>query len=158
MKRYASQEFSIESINPIDIPKIRRTICNSIHTITFHVSNPFLRAQNGKQPYRVHIIRSRRKKTMTPTVHPPKFCRPIFPPIWFIWGTQTGLVCSLRGFEVGEITGYCFGGVKITKVNLHLHQPSLYAFFDYDNGINMDPYDPATKAASCSTTKKIYQY
>ena len=42
-----------------------------------------------------------------------------------------------------------FGGVKLTKENLHLHQPSLYAFFDYQNDIYIDPFDPSTNSISC---------
>jgi hypothetical protein len=43
-----------------------------------------------------------------------------------------------------------FGGVKLTKDNLHLHLSSLYAFFDYQNNIYIDPYEPTTKSKSCS--------
>jgi hypothetical protein len=55
-----------------------------------------------------------------------------------------------RDFEPKEIIGYMFGGVKLTKDNLHLHLPSLYAFFDYQNNIYIDPYEPSTKKISCS--------
>jgi hypothetical protein len=56
----------------------------------------------------------------------------------------------LREFEIGEIIGYYFGGVKLTKENLHLHLPFLYAFFDDQNNIFIDPFDPNTNSASCS--------
>ncbi len=42
------------------------------------------------------------------------------------------------------------GGVKIIKENLHLHLPSLYAFFGDHNNIFIDPYDPISKSISCS--------
>ena len=83
----------------------------------------------------------------------------------------------LQDFEVGEIIGYYFDKVKITTENLHLHLPSLYTFFDYDNEIYMDPYDPVTHSAfflaayaneniqnpemnntELVTCKEIYQY
>ncbi len=58
---------------------------------------------------------------------------------------------ALRDFEIGEIIGYMLGGVKIIKENLHLHLPSLYAFFDDHINIFIDPYDPNSKSISCSS-------
>ena len=58
---------------------------------------------------------------------------------------------GLRELEIDEIIGHYYGGVKITKENLHLHLPSLYAFFDDHNNIFIDPYDPITNTISCST-------
>jgi hypothetical protein len=55
-----------------------------------------------------------------------------------------------REHDIGDIIGHFFGGVKLTKENLHLHLPSLYAYFDDHNGIYIDPYDPVTHTISCS--------
>ena len=57
---------------------------------------------------------------------------------------------ALREFDIGEDIAHFFGGVKITRENLHLHIPSLYAFFDDHNNIFIDPYDPTTGYISCS--------
>jgi hypothetical protein len=56
----------------------------------------------------------------------------------------------LREFEIGEIIRYMFGRDKLTKESMHLHLPSLYAFFDDHNHIFIDPYDPNSKSISCS--------
>jgi hypothetical protein len=43
-----------------------------------------------------------------------------------------------------------FGGIPLTQENIHLHLPSLYSYFDEQNNIYIDPYDPVTKTIFCS--------
>jgi hypothetical protein len=175
------QDFPIESINPIDIPKIRTSIAYAIQTGT--VSQTIQHTESFAQEQRVTNnpsilpIRSnlKRKAAFTGTYNedhiiqrqrnqPIEFPRPSdlhFHPTDTYANQRSGIATSriaqgglglfaVQECECEEIVGFMFGGLPLTKENIHLHLPSLYSYFDEHNNIYIDPYDPSTKTIFCS--------
>jgi hypothetical protein len=169
----------IESINPRDVPLIRETICNALlhSTVPSTTNGIHITSDNSGIPVSNLSTRSNtkrktafqgsynedhieRKQRNQPIEYPCPYDLHLHPKDDFA-NKRAGIATSeiaqgglglfvLRDFDIGEIIGYMFGGVKLTRENLHLHLPSLYAFFDDHNNIFIDPYDPNTKYISCS--------
>ena len=174
-----THELPILSINPDDMLTIRKTICNSILNnsvpSTNNVPDP-PSSEMATLPTPITTTKHNKRKTAYQGSYnedhlerkqrnePTEFTKPHdlhYHPTDTFANRRAGIATSriaeggrglfvTRDFEPKEIIGYMFGGVKLTKDNLHLHLPSLYAFFDYQNNIYIDPYEPTTEKISCS--------
>ena len=164
---------SIESINPEDIPLLRKTICNSIQNgtlpsiappnLVLPTPTPYTRPTHKRKAafqgsYNEDHIERKRRNQPTEFPRPPDLhLHPADKEANKKSGIATSRISqgglglfALQEREIGDIVGLMFGGVKLNKETLHLHSPSLYAYYDDHNEVYIDPYDPKSKYISCS--------